>query len=119
MKYFFMLSLACLIFLTGCAASNSVIMPQEGGTYQIVTYGSSERQANQEAVSEATKVCNEAGRNMIVLNHASKYEGGLAKGDKELIQLGSQIASMLDGKISPVNTSSPNDYKVVIHFRCE
>jgi len=116
-----MLALAtCVVVLVGCGAtSNSVVLPQEGGIYQVITFGSSERQANQEALSQAHDTCEQIGRGVIVLNHATKYQGGLAKGDKELIQIGSKIASMLDDGILPINTSSPNDYKVVMQFRCE
>lgn len=109
-----------LLMFSGCSTTpNAVVLPQEGGTYQIVAYAGSENQANQDAVEKATDVCNQKNQHMIVISHASQYQGGMAKGDKELLHVASQVATVLDPSFSSVDTSTSEDYKVVMHFKCE
>ncbi|MFN2343749.1 MAG: hypothetical protein ABR542_10355, partial [Desulfonatronovibrio sp.] len=112
MKIKTLIMLAGLLFVfSGCSTTpNTVVLPQEGGTYQIVAYSSSENQANQDAVEKATDVCNQRNQHMIVMSHASQYQGGLAKGDKELLNVASQVATVLDPSFSSVDTSSSEDY---------
>jgi hypothetical protein len=108
------------LFLAACGTtSNSVVLPEKNGVYTVITFGSSEKVANQEAVTKATSICSECNKSMIVLKHASKYQGGLAKGDKELIKTGSEIASLIEGKDLSIDPSSSNDYKVVMKFQCQ
>ncbi|MFP4110594.1 MAG: hypothetical protein ACLFTF_06160 [Desulfonatronovibrio sp.] len=109
----------CVLVLWGCApTSNSVVLPGEDGKYQVVTFGSSEKSANQEALAKATETCEQKNQSVIVVNHATQYQGGLGKGDKELLKIGGQIASMIEGQDYSLDTSSPDDYKVVMEFKC-
>ncbi|MFP4285089.1 MAG: hypothetical protein ACLFQG_06005 [Desulfovermiculus sp.] len=95
------------------------MLPEKDSKYQVIALGSSEKDANQSAVSKATDVCKQSGKTMVVLSHASKYQGGLAKGDKELIKAGGEIASLIEGKDLSIDPSSSDDYKVVVEFQCE
>jgi len=115
------LAAACaLILAVGCStASNTVLLPEKGGKYQVIAFGSSETEANKSAVAKATDVCNQSAKTMVVLNHASTYQGGMAKGDKELLKFGSEIASLIDDSDLSVDTSSAEDYKVVLEFACQ
>ncbi|MFP4213969.1 MAG: hypothetical protein ACLFRL_07640 [Desulfohalobiaceae bacterium] len=121
MKNLAVIAVGCVFFaLIGCSTkSNTVVLPEDDGVYKVVALNSSENAANQEAVSKATETCNDLDKSMVVQNHASKYQGGMAKGDKELLQVGSEIASMFDEDALPVDASSSNDYKVVIEFKCK
>ena len=112
--------LSVFLILAGCSTtSNTVVLPEKDSKYKVIAFGSSEKDANQSAVAKATDVCKQSGKSMVVLNHASKYQGGLAKGDKELIKAGSEIAGLIEGKNLSIDPSSSNDYKVVIEFQCE
>lgn len=117
------LMLATLLFfivLIGCSTpSNTVVLPEKNGIYQVITFGSSETKANKAAVAKATDVCNSEGKSMLVLKHASKYQGGLAKGDKELIKAGTELASLIENKDLSIDPSSSNDYKVIMKFQCQ
>lgn len=113
-------AITVFILASGCSTtSNTVVLPEKDSKYQVIAFGSSEKDANQSAVSKATDVCKQSGKTMVVLNHASKYQGGLAKGDKELIKTGSEIASLIEGENLSIDPSSSNDYKVVIEFECK
>jgi len=118
-----LLSVAAIsVFLcaAGCSTkSNTVVLPEKDSKYKVIAFGRSEKDANQSAVAKATDVCKKSGKSMVVLNHASKYQGGLAKGDKELIKAGSEVASLIEGKNLSIDPSSSNDYKVVIEFHCQ
>jgi precorrin-6B methylase 2 len=108
------------IVLIGCGTvSNTVLLPENKGTYKVIAFGSSEAEANKAAVAKATKVCNDCNKTMIVQKHASKYQGGLSKGNKELIKAGSEIASLIEDKNLSIDPSSSNDYKVIIQFKCQ
>ncbi|MBS3780129.1 MAG: hypothetical protein KGY41_07010 [Desulfovermiculus sp.] len=90
--------LFAVLMLTGCSTTpNTVVLPEKDSKYKVIAFGSSEKDANQSAVAKATDVCKQSGKSMVVLNHASKYQGGLAKGDKELIKAGSEVASLIEG----------------------
>lgn len=120
MKIGLYLTAVCVLVLAACSTpSNTVVLPEKEGIYKVITFGSSESEANKEAVAKATDVCTKANKSMIVLKHASKYQGGMAKGDKELIKAGTEIASVIEGKNLSIDPSSSNDYKVVMKFRCE
>ncbi|MFO7803469.1 MAG: hypothetical protein R6V55_14355 [Desulfovermiculus sp.] len=113
-------AVSALILAVGCStASNTVLLPEEDGKYQVIAFGSSETEANKSAVAKATEVCNQSAKTMVVLNHASTYQGGMAKGDKELLKFGSEIASLIDDSDLTVDTSSAEDYKVVLEFECQ
>lgn len=92
---------------------------EKDSMYKVIAFGSSEKKANQNAVSKATDVCKQIEKTVVVLSHASKYQGGMAKGDKELIKTGSEIASLIEGKDLSIDPSSFDDYKVVMEFQCE
>ncbi len=114
-----LLALTFLVF-AGCGpTSQSVVLPEKDNVYKVITFGSSETEANQEAVAKATETCNKCNKNMVVLKHATKYQGGLAKGDKELIKAGSELASLIEEKNLSIDPSSSNDYKVIIKFQCQ
>ncbi|MFP4049985.1 MAG: hypothetical protein ACOCVE_06370 [Desulfovermiculus sp.] len=113
-------AISVFILASGCSTtSNTVVLPEKDSKYQVIAFGSSEKDANQSAVSKATDVCKQSGKTMVVLSHASKYQGGLAKGDKELIKAGGEIASLIEGKDLSIDPSSSDDYKVVVEFQCE
>ena len=115
-----LVALIAFVMAMGCSTtSNTTLLPEKDNTYKVISFGSTESGANKSAVSRATDVCNQSGKSMVVLNHASKYQGGLAKGDKQLIKTGSEIASLLDGQDLSVDPSSADDYKVVIEFQCQ
>ena len=114
------LALVAVVVVMGCSTtSNTTLLPEQNNTYKVISFASTESAANKSAVSRATDVCNQSGKSMVVLNHASKYQGGLTKGDKQLIKTGSEIASLIDGQNLSVDPSSSDDYKVVIEFQCQ
>jgi hypothetical protein len=103
--------------LAGCQTTKTInakvsIMRQEGGKFMAVSSSSAEAIAYDGAKARAEEQCFKEGKDFVVVNEESKYQGAdqTAKG----------IATAVGGLFGK-NTSSGNldDYKVKMTFKCD
>lgn len=110
MKSIAAISILSLGILAGCASTT--ILPEGNGRYSLVTTSSSESYAIKDAKKKAAEKCAEENKALVVLTHKSTYQG-IDKNEKAIIGL---AGAVLAGNS---NTSSPDDYKVTMKFRCK
>jgi hypothetical protein len=107
----------CLI-LCGCATTKTTVIPQERGKYTVIATGSDEGTTNEAAMKKAAKTCKVLNKTPIVLKHETRYQGGMSKKEKDVLNTAARVASAVTpGFIS--GASSDNDYKATIVFRCK
>jgi hypothetical protein len=105
-----MLSASMITLLTSCASTT--IYPGENGTYSSVTTSREQAYAEKDAAKKAEEYCRQQGKNYIVVNHQTKYQGA-DKTDSAMIGLAS---AMFTGGSNPAKSNE--DYQVTMTFKC-
>ena len=98
------------VALVSCA--NTTVYPEGNGIYSLVATSSSEGTAQNAAKKEASKYCEQQGKQLVVMQHKSHYQG-MNKDNQALIGVASAV---LTGNSSA--GKSMDDYKVDLKFKC-
>lgn len=101
----------------GCNTKQTIrakvsVMRQEGGKYLAVSSSSAEALAYDGAKARAEEQCFKEGKDFIVLNEESKYQGA----DKTASGIAGAVSGLF-GKSS--DNASIDDYRVKVSFKCD
>lgn len=105
------------IGFVGCNSKQTIqakvsIMRQEGGKFLAVSSSSAEALAYDGAKARAEEQCFKQGKDFVVVNEESKYQGA----DKTASGIAGAVSGLF-GKSS--NSGSLDDYKVKLTFKCD
>lgn len=118
MKKFLMSSAAVLsLTLTGCALSDTAIVPMGNDQYKMVSTARSERNSLQGAINKATEMCQERKKRLVVLNSKTVYQG-IDKEAGAAANVALAVAATLT-HTAPVSTTRSDDYKTTLTYRCQ
>lgn len=119
MKKLLCFSLLTPLF-TGCALSDTTVMPRANNEYEILSTASSEHYSIQGALDKANKICKEKfNKRAVVISHSTVYQGV----DKTAGTITDTIAILAsstfkNNEMAPT-TRRDDDYKTNLHFKCE
>jgi len=108
--YFKLWLIISAVLLSGCY--NVSLVYDSANLYTVTAVSASEVEANNLAMSKAVKVCEYDPFKVAVLEHTSSYQGMTAE-QKSLVGVASKTIG------ASAKTTSSNDYKAVIKFRCK
>lgn len=108
------LSLVCSTTFLLASCASTTIYPGPNGNYSLVTTSSEQGYAQKDARKKAAEYCQSIGKNLVVINHQTNYNGA-DKNNAALIGLASSIFTPDAGNPAKSN----QDYEVKMNFRCE
>lgn len=106
----FLLYLTLSFILNACCFARTQIIPRESD-FLVLGHSSSESCAFSECREAAEEYCSARGRRFVMLKQSSKYQGM----DRNAAGLLGAAGAFMD---KPVHTSTSDDYKVSMVFRC-
>lgn len=117
----------CIILCVLAGCSSTTVLPEKDGAYSVIANSDSENYAYNQAMQRAAKVCQDQGQQVQVIRHQSVYQG-IPKAQKGMLDLADSVVQIAaesqhhkrrgdTGVVTP-STSSDNDYRVTLKFRC-
>lgn len=109
------LAFPILAALTLAACSHTKIVAMEDGSYLALSHSASEHRAYDSALDDAKDECHSKGRKFALISQKSQYQGmdRTAKGVLNAVAFATHKYDATYG------TSSSDDYRVELHFRCQ
>lgn len=112
-------ALAGAALLSACAAPRmGSVIPREGGTYQVISTGASEKVALESALHSAGSTCSGRGMRHVVLDHRTEYKGIGTETSAQVIEQVRRVILGTTGQRAP-EIAGEEDYRVTMDFRCE
>ncbi|WP_119155270.1 hypothetical protein [Caldimonas tepidiphila] len=112
-------ALAVAVTLAGCATPRmGSVIPREGGQYQVISIGESEKAALESALYSAESTCKGRAMRHVVIDHRTEYRGLGTETAAQTIEKVGRIILGTTGQRAP-QIAGEDDYRVTMQFRCE
>lgn len=107
--------MAWMIVLSGCASSNSVVLPRHDGAYEIISTSEAEVSSYQRAIRQAEKTCSTFEKNYRVHDRQTRYRGSLSP---QTARLSRSFSPASLSRTHHNDESFPDDYQVTLLVTC-
>nr|WP_319564227.1 hypothetical protein [uncultured Rhodoferax sp.] len=115
------LALASIVaFSAGCASTPPLgnVIPQAGGSYQVISTGSTKNDALASALHTAESTCSARKMHHIVSGEQTKYKGVVSEETNTTLNKAQEIIAATTGAWLPT-LSGDEDYQMTMSFSCE
>lgn len=101
----------------GCA-NHAYVIPKEKGSYEILSYSSTEEGALKKGLKKAEETCKALNQKWVVLDKSITYHGVLTQQANKLAEKAQEALVVTTGQYVP-SPNTDEDYHGHITFRCE
>lgn len=107
-------------FTAGCASTPPLgnVIPKAGGSYQVISTGSTKQEALASALHTAESTCNARKMRHIVSGEQTKYKGVVSEETNTTLNKAQELIAATTGAWLPTLSGS-DDYQMTMTFSCE